>query len=424
MAINMEELLRAFGRPNVVEVGRVPQPPATLPQPARAPVMAQAPMQAPQAAQQPRGLLGGFFGPEGRDARSRLAIGLEGLAMNPNQALIGQLQQGIETRATAAQKNATIEWLRSRQHDDLAAALEAGAPVQEVLAESMRRMQPAAQPEPTALMQNVQWLMSQGIPMDRAIEMTRGGTTVNVGGEGQPTPQLLGTSGLVAIPDPSIPQGYRVEPAPGSPLALEAENARREAARVEEKAATGAERKEIYKSEVVRAAEKAKELMSKKGVTDILPEAGVFGSMLARSPIPLPGSQEATDLKVTLEAVQSGVAFDRLQAMRDASVTGGALGAVTERELALLMNSLGAISQEASPELLRENLDNIIRIMTKIENDPVAGRAYNTGQVGSGTTGAQIPQNGPVRITNDAEYEALPSGTAFISPDGKLRRKP
>ena len=146
MAINMEELLRAFGRPNVVEVGSVPQPPAILPQAARAPVAAPASMQAaqaPQASQRPRGLLGGFFGPEGRDARSRLAIGLEGLAMNPNQALIGQLQQGIETRATAAQKNATIEWLRSRGHDDLAAALEAGAPPQEVLAESVRRMQPA-----------------------------------------------------------------------------------------------------------------------------------------------------------------------------------------------------------------------------------------------------------------------------------------
>lgn len=147
MAINMEELLRAFGRPNVVEVGSVPQPPAILPQPTRAPVAPpapmQAPMQAPQAAERPRGLLGGFFGPEGRDARSRLAIGLEGLAMNPNQALIGQLQEGIESRATAAQKNATIEWLRSRGHDDLASALEAGAPAQNVLSESMRRMQPA-----------------------------------------------------------------------------------------------------------------------------------------------------------------------------------------------------------------------------------------------------------------------------------------
>ena len=148
MAINMEELLRAFGRPNVVEVGRVPQPPATLPQPARAPMAApapmQAPMQAPQAAERPRGLLGGFFGPEGRDARSRLAIGLEGLAMNPNQALIGQLQEGIESRATASQKNATIEWLRSRGHDDLAAALEGGLPAADALRIAM---QPAAKSE-------------------------------------------------------------------------------------------------------------------------------------------------------------------------------------------------------------------------------------------------------------------------------------
>jgi hypothetical protein len=101
-------------------------------------------MQAPQAAQRPRGLLGGFFGPEGRDARSRLAIGLEGLAMNPNQALIGQLQQGIQSRETAAQRNATIEWLLSRGRDDLAAALEAGASPQDVLAEAMR---PAAAAE-------------------------------------------------------------------------------------------------------------------------------------------------------------------------------------------------------------------------------------------------------------------------------------
>lgn len=144
MAINMEELLRAFGRPNVVEVGSVPQPPAVLPQAVRAPAMAQAPMQAPMQAPRPRGLLGGFFGPEGRDARSRLAIGLEGLAMNPNQALIGQLQQGIESRETALQRNATIEWLLSRGRDDLAAALEAGASPQDVLAEAMR---PAAAAE-------------------------------------------------------------------------------------------------------------------------------------------------------------------------------------------------------------------------------------------------------------------------------------
>lgn len=111
----------------------------------RAGIGTNTPMPMPvQAAPQRQGLLGGFFGPEGRDARARLAIGLEGLSMNPNQALIGQLQQGIESREAARQANATAAWLRSRGRDDLAAALEAGASPQAVMAEALRPVDPMA----------------------------------------------------------------------------------------------------------------------------------------------------------------------------------------------------------------------------------------------------------------------------------------
>ena len=49
-----------------------------------------------------------------------------------------------------------------------------------------------------------------------------------------------------------------------------------------------------------------------------------------------------------------------------------------------------------------------------------------------GTTGVRqakeapvaAPSAGPVKITNDAEYNALASGTVFIGPDNKPRRKP
>ena len=138
MAITREDLMRAgIGtggmNPNVIQVNEMPvgrlQPTAPM-QPA-------IPMP-PQAAPQRQGLLGGFFGPQGRDARARLAIGLEGLTMNPNQALIGQLQSGIESRATEKQRNATVEWLKSRGRDDLVAALEAGASPQDVLAEAIK----------------------------------------------------------------------------------------------------------------------------------------------------------------------------------------------------------------------------------------------------------------------------------------------
>ena len=140
MAITREDLLRAgIGtggmNPNVIQVQHMPVGRLPSPAPAQA-----APMPAQAAPQQRQGLLGGFFGPEGRDARARFAIGLEGLTLNPNQALIGQLQQGIERRETEAQKNATAEWLRSRGRDDLAAAMEAGLPAAEAL---QMAMQPA-----------------------------------------------------------------------------------------------------------------------------------------------------------------------------------------------------------------------------------------------------------------------------------------
>jgi hypothetical protein len=47
-----------------------------------------------------------------------------------------------------------------------------------------------------------------------------------------------------------------------------------------------------------------------------------------------------------------------------------------------------------------------------------------------GTTGKRSTEEpapaatGPVKIANDAEYNALASGTTFIGPDGKTRRKP
>lgn len=38
--------------------------------------------------------------------------------------------------------------------------------------------------------------------------------------------------------------------------------------------------------------------------------------------------------------------------------------------------------------------------------------------------GGAAPASGPARVTSDADYNALPSGTEFVGPDGKRRRKP
>ncbi|MCZ4270887.1 hypothetical protein [Maritalea porphyrae] len=108
-----------------------------------------------------------------------------------------------------------------------------------------------------------------------------------------------------------------------------------------------------------------------------LPEVGVWGSKLAGM------NQEATDVRNNLATLQSIVSFDRLQAMRDASPTGGALGAVSERELALLQASLGALSQDSSEEQMRQTLEFIDGIMAKFEAYPDVNGAP-TQQAGSG----------------------------------------
>lgn len=65
----------------------------------------------------------------------------------------------------------------------------------------------------------------------------------------------------------------------------------------------------------------------------------------------------AHNLSQTLLTLQANAGFDRLQEMRNASVAGGALGQVSERELALLMASYAAIGQSQSREQFIENLD-------------------------------------------------------------------
>ena len=76
-----------------------------------------------------------------------------------------------------------------------------------------------------------------------------------------------------------------------------------------------------------------------------------FGSALSGGP----GSQ-AQALKTILNTIKANVGFQSLQEMRANSPTGGALGQVSERELAYLQATMGDIAQEQDGALLAEKL--------------------------------------------------------------------
>ena len=70
-----------------------------------------------------------------------------------------------------------------------------------------------------------------------------------------------------------------------------------------------------------------------------------------------------------LDTVRANSAFDRLQAMRDASPTGGALGAVSERELGLLQSAIGSL-ETGNAEDLAYNLKRLQTIYSEIIDGP------------------------------------------------------
>lgn len=140
-----------------------------------------------------------------------------------------------------------------------------------------------------------------------------------------------------------------------------------------------------------------------------LPVAGTYGKFLAD----YTPDAEARDLKRVLESLQANTAFNRLQEMREASQTGGALGNVSNVELNLLMSAYGSIHQDLTPDRLKKHLQDIERIMGQIENDPVANAYYTDGvdlrgtdldaQVKQGNAGGSSSQSSTTRLRFDAQ---------------------
>ncbi len=100
-----------------------------------------------------------------------------------------------------------------------------------------------------------------------------------------------------------------------------------------------------------------------KLITDKIDEAlsgtgffttGLTGEVLGK----IPGTA-AYDLEAALDTVKANIGFNELQAMRQASPTGGALGQVAVRELDMLQAVLGSLKKGQSEDKLRQNLQAV-----------------------------------------------------------------
>lgn len=155
------------------------------------------------------------------------------------------------------------------------------------------------------------------------------------------------------------PQGATLQAIPGGPAELEAQKlAETQRVAQETKARSG----NVVIEDIDRALAGLDE--------GSLPTSGAFGGLLSN----VPGTQ-AFDVGQLIETVKANSGFDRLQAMRDASPTGGALGAINQSEMGLLQAALGNLSQSQSADQLKFNLKRVRRVYDEIINGPGGGAA-------------------------------------------------
>lgn len=195
-------------------------------------------------------------------------------------------------------------------------------------------MQPGQQ-EPDAI-RTLRALSADPALMEAEIRRRQAGaasTTVNLDAMGLPKPP----SGYFR-PNPKEP-GLQLEP--GGPTEREITVGASEAL------------KSVESSEAAldKLASAAQALKDNKSLWRAVGLAGAVPSV--------PGSP-ASDLEAEIVTLQSQTAFGVLEAMRAASKTGGALGAISERELDLLQNNLASLDRSQSPEAYRKRLQAII----------------------------------------------------------------
>lgn len=156
-------------------------------------------------------------------------------------------------------------------------------------------------------------------------------------------------------------------------------------------------------------------LKNHPGLSRITGVMGAFPNM--------PGS-DAANAQALLESLRSKTAVGAIQDMRSMSKTGGAVGQVTEKEWPRLENLYQALNTAQSPEAFKQALDDLVGYAQESKGRIQGSfdRKYGGSSAPSQPSATQA--GGPARITSDAEFDALPSGTTFIGPDGKTRRKP
>lgn len=132
---------------------------------------------------------------------------------------------------------------------------------------------------------------------------------------------------------------------------------------------------------------------------------------------------EATGAGADAKAKQA--AIDRVKQVIGKALEGGVLRKEDESKYEKILPTISDVPSVVEAKL--KGLEQAITLRRQRQIESLADAGYDTGNFEARPTGARpIPpgaQSGPVKVTSDAEWDALAPGTMFVGPDGKTRKK-
>lgn len=131
--------------------------------------------------------------------------------------------------------------------------------------------------------------------------------------------------------------------------------------------------------------------------------------------------EDATRAQALLDKIMSGAGFSALQAMRDASPTGGALGNVSNQEGSKLEKSVAAFSQAQSFDDFREALRQYL-IDLKIAQENVQAAFDETYSYRGGAPSAGIVTETQARRERVEQETQLPQTRRSLPPGVTVKR--
>jgi len=136
-------------------------------------------------------------------------------------------------------------------------------------------------------------------------------------------------------------------------------------------------------------------------IDKVMGQAGNWTTGLMGAATGIVAGTPAFDLRENMKTIEADAAFSTLQAMREASKTGGALGAISERELGLLGAARAALSASQSPAQFKENLKRYKTVRASALRNTKAAYKQEFGSAFSGIGGqalTQAPPSGTVSL--------------------------